>query len=88
MNATLDTALARLDDWPDGTAAGLSGGRRYLVAKTRFAGGRAVKLAAWEQGGGDYISLNLYHLEAGPVLRPCEMPLSKVVAFLADLRSA
>ncbi len=83
----MHSALARLEDWPEGTARGISGGRRYLVAKTRYARGRAVKLVAWQQGGGDYISLNLYHLESGPVLRPCEMPLNKVIAFLADLRA-
>ncbi|MFC3614668.1 hypothetical protein ACFORG_12920 [Lutimaribacter marinistellae] len=57
------------------------------MIKTSMARGRAVKLVAWELGGGDYISLNLYHLRTGPVLRPCEMSREKVIAFLADLRA-
>ncbi|WP_404818319.1 hypothetical protein [Ruegeria aquimaris] len=80
-----DQALARLRAWPIGTNTGRSGGRRYSVSKSVFAGGRSVKLVATELGGRDYISLNLYDLSGGARLFPCEMPVAKVVAFLADL---
>lgn len=80
-----DRALARLRGWPIGTVTGLSGGRRYCVSKSVFAGGRSTKLVATELGGTDYISLNLYDLSSGARLFPCEMPVAKVIAFLADL---
>ena len=47
-----------------------------------FNDGKSEKLVAEQRGGGDYISLNLYHLAAGPQLYPCEMPAAKVIAFL------
>ncbi len=51
-----------------------------------MAGGRSHKLVAHERGGSDYISLNLYQTRnSGPLLRPCEMPASKVIAFVLDL---
>ena len=58
-----------------------------MVAKTSYAQGRAIKLVAHELGGNDYISLNVYDLASGPLLKPCEMPVEKVVTFLADLRT-
>jgi hypothetical protein len=61
---------------------GTAGGRRYIASKTVFGGERSVKLVAEEMGGGDYISLNLYHLGAGERLFPCEMSLEKVVDFV------
>nr|WP_286193733.1 hypothetical protein [Tropicibacter sp. R16_0] len=77
--------MRRLAAWPEGTTRGTSGGRNYVVSKTSFAEGRSVKLAATELGGSDYISLNVYDLRRGPLLKPCEMPEQKVVVFLADL---
>ena len=56
-----------------------------MVSKTCFSGGRAIKLAATELGGTDYISLNVYDLRKGPLLKPCEMPAQKVIDFLASL---
>lgn len=60
--------------------------RNWVVSKTLFSEGRAIKLVAHELGGTDYISLNVYLLGSGPLLKPCEMPVDKVVRFLADLR--
>lgn len=56
-----------------------------MVSKSCYSGGRSIKLVATELGGTDYISLNVYDLQRGPLLKPCEMPASKVIAFLADL---
>lgn len=55
------------------------------MVKQAYAGGKSWKLQAWEIGGPDYISLNLYALTTGPALRPCEMPVAKVEAFVRDL---
>lgn len=69
-----------------GTFKGVSAGRRYVVTKSAFAAGRAIKLVAEELGGPDYISLNWYDLRAAPILKPCEMPTSKVIAFVLALK--
>ena len=69
-----------------GTFRGTSAGRACVVSKTRQIGGRSWKLVAEELGGGDYISLNLYRTASGALLRPCEMPAEKVVAFVLALR--
>ncbi len=82
----MDAALARLLDWPDGSHIGCSGGLSYVVSKSTFANGKSLKLVAQQRGGSDYISANLYLTQSGQLLRPCEMPESKVIGFLADLR--
>jgi hypothetical protein len=42
-----------------------------------------MKLYAEELGGPDRISLNIYAPPSGePALRPCEMPVDKVTAFV------
>jgi hypothetical protein len=76
---------AALHALPVGTFNGRSAGRRYVVTKSAFSGGRAVKLVAEELGGADYISLNWYDLATGGVLKPCEMPKEKVVTFVLGL---
>lgn len=76
-------ALAAL---PMGTFKGRAADRRYVVTKSGFADGRALKLVAEELGGPDYISLNWYDLGSGPVLKPCEMPAAKVIAFVLGLQ--
>lgn len=51
-----------------------------------MATGRSQKLEAEELGGTDYISFNLYRLANGDaILKPCEMPEGKVVAFVLGL---
>ena len=79
--------VAAFDALPQGTFDATAHGRPYIVTRTALADGRAQKLVAEEKGGGDYISLNLYRLgDGGARLFPCEMPLSKVTAFLMALR--
>ncbi len=79
-------AAARLTALPAGTFTGSAGGRRYMITKTLFSGGRSLKLVAEELGGSDYISLNLYALRQGHRLVPCEMSEAKVRRFLSALR--
>lgn len=76
---------AALNALPVGTFFGMAHGRRYVVTKSTFAGGKSIKLVAEELGGSDYISLNWYTLDAGARLRPCEMPAAKVRAFVDAL---
>lgn len=63
-------------------------GRDYVVTRTTVAGGRGDKLVAEALDGSDYISLNLYRLKRGALLKPCEMPEDKVIAFVLDLTVA
>lgn len=77
--------LAAFDALPLGTFTGVYAGRRYVATRSDYSGGGAQKLVAEELGGSDYISLNLYRLAAGALLKPCEMPEAKVVAFVLGL---
>lgn len=71
-----------LNALPHGTVTGTAFGRAYVATRSIFNDGKSEKLVAEERGGADYISLNLYHLAAGPQLYPCEMPAEKVITFL------
>ena len=79
MTSPFRTAL---DLIPEGHSTGHFEGRRYRVEKTSHAAGRSLKLYARDLGGTDFISLNLYHLAAGDLLKPCEMPEAKVLGFV------
>lgn len=75
--------VAKFDTLPTGGYGGTYQGRRYRIVKSVMATGRSQKLEAEELGGTDYISLNLYRLANGAaLLKPCEMPEEKVVAFV------
>jgi hypothetical protein len=82
VNAAFLTAFHAL---PPGAFTGRAHGRRYRVTRHSYVNGRSHKLIAHELGGPDYISLNLYELQAGARLKPCEMPKAKVVAFVLAL---
>lgn len=80
--------VTRFDALPVGGYGGSFEGRRYRVVKSQMANGRSQKLEAEELGGNDYISFNLYRLANGQaLLKPCEMPAEKVVAFVMGLVS-
>ena len=88
MGGDHDTAVfsAAFQALPAGSFEALWQGRAYRAIRQPVAGARGWKLQAWERAGGDYISLNLYHLDKGPVLRPCEMSADKVEAFVKELQ--
>ena len=77
--------LKAFDALPLGTFTGTFEGRQYVVTRQDFSGGKSQKLVAEELGGRDYISLNLYRLAQDALLKPCEMPEEKVVAFVLGL---
>ncbi len=68
--------------WPEGFREGFFNGRRWGATLTRSAGGAKVALYARELGGTDFVSANFYRLSAGAAVRPCEMPMTKVAAFI------
>lgn len=79
------TFAERLDVLPLGTFRGHAHGKGWVVTRTLVSAGKGQKLVAEALDGSDYISLNLYHLGSGDLLKPCEMPEAKVRAFVADL---
>ncbi|CAM3867071.1 hypothetical protein [Litorimonas haliclonae] len=85
MIPDLDSFLARYDALPLGSFEGLYQNLRYGVTRTASPDGKRGWLYAEELGGTDHISLNLYRLESGAKLNPCEMPRQKVIDFVLGL---
>ena len=77
---------ATLDLIPTGYSEGLYQGRRYGMRKTLHAGGKGVMFFARDLAGTDFVSLNLYQLSGGDLLKPCEMPEAKVRDFLLSVK--
>jgi hypothetical protein len=67
---------------PEGWTPVVYDGRRYGLTRTTRTAGRSVSVVAEELGGPDLVSANVYRTETGPLLKPCEMPEAKVLAFL------
>jgi hypothetical protein len=63
-------------------------GRSWGVTRTVHGDGRSESILAEELGGTDLVSANLYRLDGDDVLKPCEMPAEKVLAFLEALAPA
>lgn len=61
-------------------------GKRYGVSKTEFNDGNSMKLYAAELGGKNFISLNFYKTQNSVLLKPCEMPVNKVLHFLKNFK--
>lgn len=81
-----DELAALLDRVPAGWTPVVWRGRRYGMRRTDAAGGGAVAVVAEELGGDDLVSTNVYRTRAGDLLRPCEMPAERVLAFLRGWR--
>ncbi|GLQ23541.1 hypothetical protein GCM10007853_14150 [Algimonas ampicilliniresistens] len=81
----MDDFVTAWDELPLGSFDGLFQGRRYGVTRTERDGGRQSWLWAEELGGSDHISANFYRLKSGPLLKPCEMPAAKVIAFVLNI---
>jgi len=61
--------------------------KRYLLSKKTHFEGKLIKLYAEELGGNDFISLNYYPQIKDGLLKPCEMPVQKVVGFILALKT-
>ncbi|MEM7490993.1 MAG: hypothetical protein AAF390_17895 [Pseudomonadota bacterium] len=88
LAATARRAAAILDTMPVGTFRGRALGRDWLLTRSLHARGASEKLVGRALDGTGYVSLNLYRLATGPRLRPCEMPVARVMAVLNDLTVA
>jgi hypothetical protein len=72
---------------PRGWARRMVAGLPWGVSRVEHAGGRTTTLTAERLGGTGFLSANIWHTSAGPLLRPCEVPTADVLQFLRDLPS-
>lgn len=87
MLESQDKFLRALEALPLGYSEGVYLERRYGVTINRSDDGRRWWLFARELGGADIVSLNLYRPSGGRIaLRPCEMSIEKVTAFVHGYR--
>lgn len=56
--------------------------QRYSLTKSTFNQGKSIKVFAKDLGGNNFISCNVYEIQSGHLLKPCEMPREKVIEFL------
>lgn len=57
-------------------------GKRYGLSRTDFNNGKSLKIYAKELGGNGFISFNYYMTTKKNLLKPCEMPIEKVIQFI------
>ena len=80
LEQDFESALAAI---PSAYGEGLYEGLRYGVTVRKSRDGKRTNLFARALAGGDAVSFNVYRLRCGEgLLRPCEMPAEKVVAFV------
>ena len=79
-----DDLTALVERMPEGWREVTWQGRRYGLSRTSHAAGRALSLRAEELGGPDLVSANVYRTSDGDLLKPCEMPAARVLAFLRE----
>jgi len=80
LEQDFESALAAIQS---GYSEGVYKGLRYGVTVRTSRDGKRTSLFARALAGGDLISFNLYRLNSGETsLRPCEMSVEKVVAFV------
>jgi hypothetical protein len=87
VTAAAVRAADLLDRLPVGTFRARALGGDWLLTRSLHAGGASEKLVGRRLDGRGYVSLNLYRLEAGPRLKPCEMPVAWVMEVLEALNA-
>ena len=76
----------RLLSFEDGAYDVIYDEKRYLFRKETLLENKLIKVYAEELGGTNFISLNYYPQTADGLLKPCEMPDEKVIAFITRCR--
>ena len=71
---------------PNGSYDVMYNSKRYLLSKQTQLQGKLIKLYAKELGDNDFISLNYYPRIQDGLLKPCEMPQEKVMAFIIEIK--
>ncbi|MFC3181758.1 hypothetical protein [Cypionkella sinensis] len=82
----VDGFAQALGQIPEGYSQGIYQGQRWRMEKTTYTHGRSVKFYARPLSGTEFVSLNLYHLASGDLLKPCEMAEAKVRDFVLGVR--
>jgi hypothetical protein len=78
---------AAFEKLPEGYSEGSYEDRRFSLIVHRSKDGRRNSLFARELAGTDIVSFNLYRVTSGKTsLKPCEMSVEKVVAFVIGVR--
>lgn len=75
-----------LDSIPEGYSLAFFQNRKYGLTKTIFNQGNSMKIYAEELSGNDCISLNFYITQKQEYLKPCEMPMQKVIKFIKEVK--
>ncbi|MFC5045249.1 peptide methionine sulfoxide reductase [Aquimarina hainanensis] len=81
-----NSILDKIQDIPIGYSVGMYKNRKYSIIRTDFNDGRSSKIYARELKGNDFISLNYYQTTKRDLIKPCEMPLEKVLLFLKNIQ--
>ncbi len=79
------TILNLIEKIPPGYSVGIYNGHKYGISKSVHNDGKSYKIFAEELGGKDFISLNFYRTKNNDLLKPCEMPVQKVIHFLQNV---
>jgi len=74
-----------LNEIPEGYSIAYFQNKKYGISKTIYNRGNSIKIYAEELSGNDYISLNYYFTQKQEYLKPCEMPMQKVITFFKNL---
>ncbi|WP_026753087.1 hypothetical protein [Sediminibacter sp. Hel_I_10] len=74
--------LERIQKLPKGYSEVTFQHKTYGVTRTDFNAGKSIKMYAEELGGTNVISLNIYLTSKARLIKPCEMPMEKVIHFL------
>lgn len=83
MNISVEKVIELL---PEGYSFGIFDNKKYGITKTTFNEGKSLKIYAEDLSGTDFISLNIYKTQNKQLIKPCEMPLSKVEHFLMNVQ--
>lgn len=81
-----DDFLNSYNTLPTGSFFGFFKEARYSVTRTLSPDGKRSWLYTEELGGHNHISCNVYFLDSGARLKPCEMPQGKVIDFVTTLK--
>ncbi|WP_179343988.1 peptide methionine sulfoxide reductase [Winogradskyella ursingii] len=80
--------LKTIQEFPIGYSKVSYKHKTYGVTRTDFNNGSSIKIYAEELGGTDFISLNYYITSRQELLKPCEMPIDKIIHFLKNHSAA
>jgi len=75
----------QIDKIHNGYSEGIYHNAKYGITKEVFNNGKSFKIYAKELQGKNFISLNYYITSTSELLKPCEMPVQKVIDFLKEV---